>query len=88
MRLCHHITPDTHFSRIRNDKNKIRSHLAHRLISGQWPRSSLSRSSLRHWFANLSKQMTAHLTDAWKAGLLAAFDYLLAKGLIPVARLI
>lgn len=82
------LRPDTHFSRIRSDKNIIRAHLAHRLTSGQWPRSSLSRSSLRHWLANLSRQMTAHLTAAWKAGLLAAFDCLLAQGLNPVTRLI
>jgi len=80
------LRPDTHFSRIRSSKETIRSHLAHRLIEGMWPRSSLSRSCLRHWLANLLRQVAAHLTDAWKDGLLAAFDHLSAKGLAPVSR--
>jgi hypothetical protein len=43
---------------------------------------------LRHWLANLLRQVAAHLTNSWKDGLLAAFDYLLAKGVTPVSRFI
>lgn len=82
------LRPDTHFSRIRTGKEAIRLHLAQRLNEGRWPRSSLSPPTMRHWLTNLARQCVAHLSDSWKEGLLAGFDYLLAKGQIPVCRFI
>jgi hypothetical protein len=76
------------FSRVRTGKEAIRFHLAQRLNEGRWPRSSLSRPTMRHWLTNLARQCMAHLSDSWKEGLLAGFDYLLAKGQIPVCRFI
>ena len=88
---CRHVItlrPDTHFCRIRSSKETIRTHLQQRQNKGRWPPSALSRSCLRHWLANLSRQMAAHLGVDWKDGLLAAFDRLLALGKTPVSRVI
>lgn len=88
---CHLVItlrPDSHFSRIQSSKEEIRSHLAHRLNEGLWPRSSLPRTSLRRWLANLTRQTLARLGKDWGAGLLAAFDHLLAAGMTPVSRVI
>ena len=80
--------PDTHFSRVQSSKEMIRSHLAQRLNGGRWPCSSLSRSSLRHWLNNLTRQTLARLGNDWGNGLMAAFDRLLAAGVTPVSRVI
>jgi len=80
------LRPDTHFIRIRSSKETIRSHLAHRVSEGRWPHASLPRSCLRYWLHNLTRQTLARLTKSWDQGLMAAFDYLAAKGLVPVSR--
>ncbi|MBW6512150.1 MAG: hypothetical protein K0A93_08590 [Desulfuromonadaceae bacterium] len=77
---------DSHFRRIHTSREILRDHLAQRLTQGRWPRSALPRSRLRHWLANLRRQVQAHLTNGWTLGLLAGFDVLLLRGLIPVAR--
>jgi hypothetical protein len=82
------LRPATHFSRIRSSRETIRSHLEQRLNTGRWPRSTLSRSCLRHWFINLARQTLARLTNSWKEGLLAAFDHFVALDVTPVARII
>jgi hypothetical protein len=43
---------------------------------------------MRHWLRNLKKQARAHLTERWKAGLIAAFDRLMELGKTPVSRAI
>lgn len=80
------LRPDSHFPRIGTAITTIRSHLAERLGSGYWPRSDLPRSRLRHWLTNLTRQSCAVLTNAWQQGLLAAFDHLVANGVVPVSR--
>ena len=88
---CHLVItmrPDSHFSRIQGCKEEIRSYLSHRLCEGRWPCSLLSRSSLRHYLANLTRQTLARLGKDWGAGLMAAFDHLLAAGVTPVSRVI
>jgi len=80
------LRPDSHFSRIHTSREILRDHLAKRLTQGRWPLSALPRSRLRHWLGNLRRQVQAHLTNRWPWGLLAGFDALLLRGLIPVAR--
>jgi hypothetical protein len=41
---------------------------------------------LRHWLANLRRQVTARLTNGWGQGLWAGFEELLLRGQVPVAR--
>lgn len=78
--------PDTHFSRIRCCKETIRTLLALRITTGCWFRSSLSLPRMRHWLANLKRQVLAHLTDSWKEGLVYGFDRLLDMRFVPVSR--
>lgn len=80
------LRPDSHFTRIHTSRESIRNHLNQRLNQGRWPPSALPRSRLRHWLANLRRQVQAHLTNNWTLGLLAGFDALLLRSLTPVAR--
>lgn len=81
------LRPASHFSRIRSSQQAIHSHLQHRLNHGRWPPSALARSRLRHWLANLRRQVQAYLTNVWEQGLMVGFEALLLRGHIPVARL-
>jgi len=80
------LRPDSHFPRIRSRLLVIREHLRLRLRQGRWPPSALNRSRLRHWLANLKRQVLARLTNAWTQGLWAGFEELLLRGQVPVAR--
>ena len=81
------LRPESHFARIPASKKAIRFHLFHRLKTGRWPPSPLSRSRLRHWLCNLKHRAHAFLTATWRRGLRAAFETLLSQGQTPVARL-
>jgi hypothetical protein len=78
--------PASHFPRIRSSRQTIYSHLRQRISRGRWLLSPLTRSRLRHWMANLKRQIMAHLTNLWDSGVLAGFEELLLRGQIPVAR--
>lgn len=78
--------PAAYFPRIRRCIATIVTCLRQRLEQGRWPALGLSRSRLRHWLKNLVGQVRIHLTEAWSDGLLAGYTELLARGLIPVAR--
>jgi len=87
---CHCVLtlrPDSHFSRIRTDKEAIRHHIERHQATAHWPRSDLLRSNLRYWWDNLTRQTLAFLNNSWCRGFLAAFDHLTALGKTPVARL-
>ena len=79
------LRPSSHFSRFQSSKHTIRSAIVHRINTGRWPPGS-ARSRQRHWLCNLKRQLKAHLTEKWKDGLVAAFDYLLTLGRTPVSR--
>jgi len=80
------LRPESHFPRIRSSRQVIREHLHFRLGQGRWPPSALSRPRVRHWLANLKRQILARLTNTWMRGLWAGFEELLLRGRIPVAR--
>lgn len=80
------LRPESHFPRIRSSRQVIQDHLQHRLSLGRWPPSPLSRPRLRHWLANLRRQVAARLTNVWTQGLWAGFEELLSRGQLPVAR--
>jgi hypothetical protein len=63
------LRPENHFPRIRSPRQVIREHLHVRLSQGRWPLSPLARSRLRHWLANLKRQVLARLTHGWTQGL-------------------
>jgi hypothetical protein len=79
------LRPSTHFSRFQSSKHTIRSAIMHRINTGKWPFGS-ARSRQRHWLCNLKRQVKAHLTEEWKNSLIAAFDYIVSLGRIPVSR--
>jgi hypothetical protein len=78
--------PGAYFSRIRSCIALIVTCLTHRVEQGRWPPLALPRSRLRHWLANLERQVQIHLTNTWTKGLLTGYEVLLERGLIPVAR--
>jgi hypothetical protein len=78
--------PAAYFSRIHSTMAVIVTCLTRRLTQGLWPVLPLPRSRLRHWLANLAGRVHIHLTNTWSEGLLAGYDRLLERGLIPVAR--
>lgn len=78
--------PDVYFPRIRSCMQDIVTCLTQRLEQGRWPALSLRRSRLRHWLANLAGQVRIYLTDTWSCGLLAGYEELRARGLIPISR--
>lgn len=77
--------PEGYFTRFQARMEKIRSSIAYRLRAGRWPPGS-SRSRQGHWLRALRRNVKARLEDRWTAGLIAGFDSLLEKGLIPVSR--
>lgn len=79
------LRPSSHFSRFQSSKHTIRSALSHRINTGKWPSGSAG-SRQRHWLYNLKRQAKALLTEEWKDGLIAAFDYIINLGKIPVSR--
>lgn len=82
--------PQSHFSRFQSSIDTIRSSLDYRLAHNKWPPDKFypSTARMRHWLRNLKRQMKAHLTEQWKAGLISAFDRLMALGKLPVSRAI
>ena len=81
------LRPDTHFSRIQASKETICSSLSCRIETKQWP-LGLSKSRQRHWLNNLKKKTAAYLTNSWDKGLMAAFDYFIKNGQVPVSSTI
>lgn len=87
---CHCIIqmrPASHFSRVQSSRETIRSALNHRITHGKWPPDH-QPARMRHWLANLKRQVKAHLTETWQIGLMPAYDRLVEMGRIPVSRAI
>jgi hypothetical protein len=77
--------PEGYFKRFQASIETIRSSIATKLQTGKWA-TGIGRTRQRHWYGALERKIKAYLTDAWGNGVLAAFDYLAAKGLNPVSR--
>jgi hypothetical protein len=77
--------PAGYFERFQAPIEKIRSSIVYRLRTGRWPLGS-SRSRQGHWLRALRRNVKARLEDQWVDGLIAGFDSLIEKGLIPVSR--
>ena len=77
--------PDGYFDRFQAPIEKIRSSIAFRFATGRWPPGT-SRSRQGHWLRSLSRNVKAHLKDQWVTGLIAGFDRLIEKKIIPVCR--
>lgn len=81
------LRPSGYFKRFQSSIDTIRCSIAQKTTAGRWL-PGLSRSRQNHWFRSLHKRITAYLTNTWDLGAVAAFDYLLIKGQIPVSRAI
>jgi hypothetical protein len=76
--------PATHFSRFQASRETIHSALERRINHGRWP-PDLPPARMRHWLANLKRQVKAHLPQTWKSGLMAAYEHLVGMGKVPVS---
>ena len=77
--------PEGYFKQFQAKIETIRSSIATKSRTGAWE-SDISSSRQQHWFRALERKIKAHLTDVWDKGILAAFDELIEKGIVPVSR--
>lgn len=77
--------PEGYFKRFQADIETIRSSIASKVQTGKW-KTGISGARQLHWFRALGRKIKAHLTDVWDQGVLAAFDYLADRGIVPVSR--
>jgi hypothetical protein len=77
--------PEGYFKRFQADIAAIRLSIASKEETGKW-KAGMSRTRQRHWFKALTRTIKAYLTDTWDKGVLAAFDDLAKRGLVPVSR--
>jgi hypothetical protein len=77
--------PEGYFKRFQAKIETIRSSIATKYQTGTWE-NGISKSRQQHWFRALERKIKAHLTDVWSKGILAAFDDLIEKGIVPVSR--
>jgi len=78
--------PAGYFARFQASAAAIRNCLTCRLCQGKWPGSLLSTSRQRHWLSALKRKVAAVLGCG--VDLLAGFDRLVKKRIIPVSRAI
>jgi len=81
------LRPIGYFKRFQASVETIRSSIAGKSATNRWL-PGISRSRQCHWFRSLRKRMKAYLTDTWRYGIVAGFDYLLQSGQNPVSRAI
>ncbi|MEW6490456.1 MAG: hypothetical protein AB1578_21410 [Thermodesulfobacteriota bacterium] len=76
--------PAGYVARVRARVAWIREELAHRVETGRWRSAPAAR--MRHWLGNLRRQALARLGWTPEHALVAAFDRLLAAGVVAVSR--
>ena len=81
------LRPEGYFKRFQAPITTIRKAVALKVRRGKWV-AGIGRSRQRHWFRSLCKRIKAYLTDTWREGIVAGFDYLLELGRVPVSRTI
>jgi len=81
------IRPKGYFKRFQAPVEIIRSSIICKATTDRWL-PDISRTRQGHWFRSLQKRIKAYLTDTWRRGIDAGFDYLLQLGQIPVSRFI
>ena len=79
------LRPRGFFKRFQAPIETIRSSIASKSTKDRWL-PGISRSRQCHWYRSLCKRIKAYLTDTWRQGTLAGFDYLLQIGQTPVSR--
>ncbi len=77
--------PEGYFMRFQAKIATIHSSIASKVQTGKW-KPGIGRTRQGHWFSALIRNTRAYLTDTWNQGVLAAFDELVQRGLVPVVR--
>jgi len=81
------LRPQGYFKRFQAPVEIIRASILCKSACNRWL-AGINRCRQCHWFNALKKMITAYLTDIWRKGVVAGFDYLLQRGQIPVSRAI
>ena len=84
-RCIYRFRPEGYFKGFQASTETIRSSIAMKAGTGKWERE-INITRQQHWFRALCRKIKAHLTDVWDKGILAGFDELIGKGIIPVSR--
>ena len=79
------LRPEGYFKGFQASIAIIRSSIVSKAQTGRWI-PGIGRTRQCHWFKALRKKIKVYLTDTWKQGIVAAFDYLGQLGQIPVSR--
>jgi hypothetical protein len=79
------LRPNGYFKRFQASIETIRSSIACKAATNRWI-AGVERTRQCHWFRYLCQRIKVYLTDTWREGILAGFDYLLQLGQIPVSR--
>ena len=77
--------PNGYFKRFQASIETIRSSIACKAATNRWI-AGVERTRQCHWFRYLCQRIKVYLTDTWRYGIVAGFDYLLQLGQIPVSR--
>jgi len=79
------LRPQGYFKRFQAPIEIIRASILCKSTTHRWL-AGIDRTRQCHWFSALKKRIRAYLTDTWRKGVVAGFDYLLQRGQIPVSR--
>ena len=79
------LRPKGYFKRFQASVETIRSSIVCKATTNRWI-AGVERTRQCHWFRYLCQRIKVYLTDTWREGILAGFDYLLQLGQIPVSR--
>jgi hypothetical protein len=77
--------PSGHFPRFQADEKTIRASISMKAGMNQWLRG-ITPSRQNHWFRGLLRHIAAYLGNTWESGLVAGYEALLNRGIIPVTR--
>jgi len=81
------LRPKGYFKGFQASIETIRSSIVCKATTNRWI-AGVDRTRQCHWFKFLCKRIKVYLTDTWREGIVAGFDYLLQLGQIPVSRAI
>lgn len=79
------IRPKGYFERFQASIDIIRSSIYSKSTNNRWL-SDLGRTRQCNWYRALCRHIKSYLEMSWNRGILKGFDYLIAKGYIPVSR--
>jgi hypothetical protein len=81
------LRPKGYFKGFQASIETIRSSIVCKATTNGWI-AGVERTRQCHWFRFLCQRIKVYLTNTWREGIVAGFDYLLQLGQIPVSRAI